>query len=269
MENAEAVNAVRDLARQATLPRTDEAIHYVVAPAGSTLLSLLTLQYPHGLPPDRIIAAPRFQDGDSFCKYVNTFKDDGSKVFANAETRSFLAALDYHQEDGIPAFVSHKANFELKYSPEFKLWYGLHDKLVSQNDFAEFLEDNRADIVRPDAATMLEIAKDLQAHSEVTFASKVNTVNGAAVLNYEEQIKATVSTGRIEVPETFTIRIPVFFGELPQEITARLRFRISDGKLKFQFKLYRPEETIAKAFEATRAVIAAAVDLDVLLGSLS
>lgn len=269
MENAEAVKAVRDLARESVKTETGEVVHYAIAPAGSQLINLEKVQYPHGLPPDRIIAAPKFQDGDSFCRYVNSFKDDYSRVFANAETRSFLAALDYHQNDGIPSFVSHKASFELKYSPEFRLWYGLHDKLVSQNDFAEFLEDNRADIVRPDAATMLEIAKDLQAHSEVTFASKVNTVNGAAVLNYEEQIKATVSTGRIEVPETFTIRIPVFFGELPQEITARLRFRISDGKLKFQFKLYRPEETIAKAFEEARAVIAAAVDLDVLLGSLS
>jgi hypothetical protein len=115
---------------------------------------------------------------------------------------------------------------------------------------------------------MLEIAKDLQAHSEVNFASKINTRNGAAVLNFEETIKASVSTGSIEVPESFTIRIPVFFGEEPIEITARLRFRINEGKLRFQYKLYRPAEVIAHAFDYARGAISSAVTLEVLLGTL-
>ena len=149
-----------------------------------------------------------------------------------------------------------------------KIWSSLNEKPVPQTEFAEFIEDNRSDIIDPVSAVMLEIARDLQAHSEVNFASKVNLRNGAAVLSYDEQIKASVTTGQIEVPETFKIGIPVFFGEHPVEISARLRFRITDGKLKFQYKLYRPAEIIAQAFEFARCDIEKATTLEVLLGTL-
>jgi hypothetical protein len=47
-----------------------------------------------------------------------------------------------------------------------------------------------------------------------------------------------------------------------------LRFRISDGKLKFQYKLYRPTEVRQHAFDVTRSEIAGATTLEVLLGTL-
>lgn len=272
MEDRQFVIDVRDLTREAVQPQTGEAVHYAVVPEGTLLKSLAEFQYPHGLPPSRIVAAPRFQEAPSFCSYVNIFKDDRTRILADATlgVLSFTALLDYHGfgSERKPEFVSHRASLALKHSEEWKLWSGNDNKLIPQADFAEFLEDNRADIVKPDSATMLEIAKELQAHSEVNFASKVNTVNGAAVLKYDEQIKATVATGQIEMPESFTIRIPVFFGEAAIEITARLRFRITDGKLKFQYKLYRPAEIIGKAFDVARDEIATATTLEVLLGSL-
>jgi uncharacterized protein YfdQ (DUF2303 family) len=270
VEDSTIITAVRDLAREAIGTETGEKIHFAIVPEGSEIASLKDYQYPFGLPPERIIAAPKFQDSASFCSYVNTFKDDRTRVFANAGGNSFEACLDYHGvgEERKPEFVSHKPSFVLTMSEEWKLWIGKNDQLITQADFAEFLEDNRADIVKPDSATLLEIAKELHAHSDVNFASKINTANGAAVLQFEETIKTTVSTGRIEMPETFTIKIPVFFGEAPVEITARLRFRITEGKLKFQYKLYRPAEVKQKAFDVARAEIARATTLEVLLGTL-
>jgi uncharacterized protein YfdQ (DUF2303 family) len=268
------INNLRDLAREATQPQTGEKIHYLIAPEGSTLISLKDQQYPHGLPPDRIVANLEMQDAASFCSYVNSFKDGRTRIFADTTLGElgFLAVLDYHPvaagDVTAPQFLSHRAEFRLRHSEEWKLWHGQNDKLIPQSEFAEFLEDNRADIVTPEPATMLEIAKELQAHSEVNFASKVNLRNGAAVLSYDEQIKASVTTGQIEVPEHFTIRIPVFFGEGAIEIRTRLRFRISDGKLKFQYKLYRPVEVISNAFYVARQGIAVATTLEVWLGTL-
>ena len=273
MENID-IGQLRDLSREAVQPQTSEKIHYLVAPDGSTLISLKDQQYPHGLPPERIVANLKMQDAASFCSYVNSFKDGRTRIFADTTIGAlgFLALLDYHPVSAgdvtAPQFLSHRAAFALRHSEEWKLWFGQNDKLIPQAEFAEFLEDNRGDIQSPDPATMLEIAKELQAHSEVNFASKVNLRNGAAVLSYDEQIKASVTTGQIEVPEHFTISIPVFFGESPIEIKARLRFRISDGKLKFQYKLYRPVEVIAKAFEVARKAIADATTLEVWLGTL-
>jgi uncharacterized protein YfdQ (DUF2303 family) len=265
------VREIKTLAREATPePQTGEKVHYAVVPQGSTLVSLKEYQYPEGMRPERIIAHPKFQDQTSFCSYVNTYKDDRTRIFADVAAASFVALIDYHGvgTDRNPEFVSHRALFPLTLSEEWKLWMQYHDKLVGQSEFAEFLEDNRADIVEPDSATLLEIAKDLQAKTDVNFASKVNSSNGASTLQYEENIKATVATGRIEMPEHFVIKIPVFFGESAVEIPARLRFRISDGKLKFQYKLYRPVEVRQHAFDVTRGEIATATTLEVLLGTL-
>lgn len=271
MDDADSILTLRNLAREAIQPQTGEKVHYAIVPEGSRVVSLKEQQYPNGMPPERIIATLKMQDAGSFCSYINSFKDDRTRIFADTtlSTLGFTALLDYHHANaGEPQLLSHKATFPLKHSEEWGLWFGKHDKLIPQAEFAEFLEDNRADIVSPDSATMLEVARDLQAHTEVNFASKINSQNGAATLQFDEQIKATVATGQITVPESFTIRIPVFFGEQPIDITARLRFRISSGKLSFQFKLYRPSETISKAFQVVREGIAAATTLEVLLGTV-
>ena len=270
MEDTKLVTEIRDLTREAAQPQTAEPIHFVVAPMGMQVLSLEKLQFPHGMRPDRITAAPKLQDAVSFCSYVNTFKDDRTRLFADAVACSFTALIDYHGvgTERAVEFLSHRATLTLKKDERWNLWLGQNGKLIPQAEFAEFLEDNRADIVTPDAATMLEIAMDLQAKSDVNFASKIKTQNGQSTLVYDETITTTVSTGRIVMPEIFVIRIPVFFGEAPIEITARLRFRISEGKLKFQFNLYRPVEILAKAFDVARAGIAEATKLEVLLGTL-
>ena len=271
MIEAPAVTAIRDLAREATpQPQTGEKVHYAVIPQGSQLVSLKDYQFPQGMRPERITAHPKFQDQASFTSYVNTYKDHRTRILADVNQASFVALIDYHGvgDEQQPEFVSHRAGFQLALSEEWKLWMGFHDKQIPQAEFAEFLEDNRADIIEPDSARLVEIARDLQAKTDVNFASKINSSNGAATLQYEETIKASVTTGRIEMPESFRIRIPVFFGEAAVEIPARLRFRISDGKLKFQYKLYRPTELRQHAFDVTRGDISEATTLEVLLGTM-
>ena len=266
------IREIRDLARAATIPQTGEKVHYAVIPEGSKVVSLKEYQYPEGIQPGRVIANLKMQDQASLCSYVNSFKDPRTRIFGSVYSLNFLAVMDYHPTGAgditAPQFLSHKAEFQLRHSEEWALWIAKNDKLIPQAEFAEFLEDNRTDIVKPDSATMLEVAKDLQAHSEVNFGSKINSQSGAATLQYDEQIKATVSTGQITVPESFTVRIPVFFGEDPIDIPARLRFRISSGKLSFQYKLQRPAEIISQAFEVVRQEIAASTTLEVLLGTI-
>jgi Uncharacterized conserved protein (DUF2303) len=184
------INQLRALSREAGIPVQSEAVHYAVVPAGSQVVNLKEYQYPHGLPPERIVAHPKFDSAMSFCSYVNSFKDERTRIFGTQTAFSFTAMLDYHPagagESRKPEFVSHRATFTMKTSEQWNIWMRFHDKLVPQVDFAEFLEDNRADIIQPDGATLVEIAEDLQAASEVNFASKVNRVNGGAVLSFTE-----------------------------------------------------------------------------------
>lgn len=266
--NSSAIETLISTGAKIGQPITTEQIHFALVPKDMQVYSLKDLQYPQGMVPSRIIAAPALNDVESFCSYVNSYKDARTRLFASPYHNSFSAILDYHSP-GTPEFLSHRANLTLRLSEEWTLWYGNHDKLLPQLAFAEFLEDNRNDIIRPDSATMLEVARDLQAHSDVNFASKINTVNGSAQLKFDETISSKVGLGTIACPETFAIRVPVFFGEQPITVEARLRFRIGDGKLKFQYKLYRPAETLALAFDAARERVKIATGMEVLLGALT
>lgn len=274
--NESIINQAVALQKQIAQPVTSEAVHFIVVPKDCEVKTLQSHQYPHGVPPSRIIQSPTFFDAASFSKYVITYRDIRTRVLANPETFAFTALLDYHQgamDEGAeklkPEFVSHRASFRLTESEQWKVWFGNHDKLIPQTQFAEFLEDNRRDIFKPSAADMMEVARDLQAKTEVNFDSKVTLKDGSATLRYQEQVTAGVGpAGNIAIPDEFSIRIPVFYGEAPVEISAKLRFRISGGKLSFLYRLYRPVETRNEAFNATVERVATELTQPVWLGKI-
>lgn len=266
-------------------------IPYAVIPSGSKLESLLGLLHPYGLPPrkpDHIKASVSLTDAKSFCQYVKLYTDARTRIFADPEALSFRAILDYHGSYGplmfpdgndsetpiaplapSPEFLDHNALLTLRKSDQWNLWMGKNEKETLQSDFAEFIEDNYRDISNPLPATMLEVARDLTAHFDVNFASKVTPKNGSVQLAYQEVVTSGVGqAGDMEIPESFSILIPVFFGEKPVQIEARLRFRINGGKLKFIYKLYRPMELLADAFDCASRAIGGTLGAEVLLGSL-
>ncbi len=188
----------------------------------------------------------------------------------NVSEKVHFAVIPNGTKDRLPEFCDHKASFQLTQDERWKIWIGQDNKPMAQADFAEFIEDNMADIFKPPAADMLEIARDLHAKIDVNFGSSVRSQSGQVQLRYEETVKAGVGTaGIIEVPEEFSIQIPVFYGEQPVVIKAKLRFRIKDGKLSFHYKLNRPVEIQSKAFETAVEGLQATIGQDILLGSPS
>jgi len=250
-------------------PVTTEKIHYAVIPQDSKIESLSHLQYPHGLPPERISASVKLADTDSFCNYVSLYADDRTRVFADPLTQTFLSVIDYHGTgERKPEFCSHKASYRMTLSEQWKIWYGKNNTPFTQSDFADFVEDATRDFLNPDAATMLEVARDLHAHTDVNFDSKIVPRNGQVLLNYTENINAKVGAGNMEVPERFTISIPVFFGEDRISVNVRLRFRVSQGKLSFVYKLDSPQDILCDAFNGVVAEISKTLNIQVLLGTL-
>ncbi len=77
-------------------------------------------------------------------------------------------------------------------------------------------------------------------------------------LKYSETIKGTYGSGNVEVPERFTISIPVYLGCENISVTARLRYRLNSGKLTFWYDLLRAEAIEREAFLKTRSSIQAA-----------
>ena len=245
--------------------------------------------------PRRKRAHVTFYEAKSFIAYVVAHLLPGRTLITGTATElggHFAAIIDYHGEEPRPVNAEtapattliaettpaatgngeHTARLNLSTTPEWARWLGQNGKLLPQETFAEFIEDNLADIVRPDAATILEFAQGLQGKKEVSFKSGRNLRDGSIQLEYVEAVTVQGSTTRrddsFKLPDRFTLGLVPFVGANGVEIEARLRFRIgTDGKLSFAFLLNRPYKLIEQAFEATRADIETGTGRPVLLGT--
>lgn len=246
----------------------DEKVHFALVTGDTKAISLKEFQYPQGVPPDHIVGTVVLRDAKSFCSYFQAFADDRARVFAEPANQTFLAVIDYHGAgERVPEFCSHRASFAMVKDERWAVWAGNSEKIMKQGDFAEFLEDNAADILDPNAAAMLEIARDLKATSSGNFESKVVPKNGTVQMKYTETVDGKVGSGDIEIPEFFKISIPIFYNEEKIVISARLRYRITAGNLTFFYKLYRQSELLNDAFNKAVASVADVLKREVLLGS--
>lgn len=231
----------------------------VAVPEGYKLES--TEQYHEQ--PNRIRESVKLTRAESFWGYVNDFKNDGSLIFANVAARTFTAVLDYHRSDTEPQWGSHIATLSLPFSAEFTAWGKNDRKPLSQQDFAEWLEDRLIDVTKPEGAKLLTIASALEATKTLKFKSATRLDNGDSALSFEE-----TTSGAVKIPATFTLGIPVFEGEEPIEIACRLRYRI-DGGLKFTYLMEDPAEIVRRRFMEVGERIESETELSLVYGSRS
>jgi len=115
--------------------------------------------------------------------------------------------------------------------------------------------------------TMLEVARDLSASSDVNFQSGIRLDNGSIQFGYTEEIKGSFGRDKLEVPERFTVSIPVYVGSERVSMVARLRYRIADGKLTFWYDLLRAEAVEREGFLTTHRAIAQTLAITIINGS--
>ncbi|MBM7788888.1 DUF2303 family protein [Tenggerimyces flavus] len=230
----------------------DPGNHYVaVVPAGGRLAHV-------DLDLDKYRDTPRRKEGRvvvddvaSFVHYWGKHADEHSEVYANVSRSKVEAVLDAHADDG-PRWGGHRLVLQLKHTQPWLAWNANEGIKFSQTDFAEFLEDNLADIYAPPAADMLEIAQTFQATTKVNFESGTRLASGQRKLTYVEQVDAKAGQkGELTIPESFTLGLQVFEGfEVADEVGARLRYRINGGNLQLSYHLNRPDEVARAAFDA-------------------
>jgi uncharacterized protein YfdQ (DUF2303 family) len=176
---------------------------------------------------------------------VNTY------VYADPETRTLTAVLnDQAKDTAVAGWRDFRAVYTAELSREFAAWYGKNKKVMEQEEFAVFIEDNIADVVEPSGEMLLQVALTLQAKTEVNFSSSKRLDNGQVQLTYSETIDARAGTGLIEIPNRFAIGARLFKNGEGYKVYARLKYRLGGGKLKFWYELDRPENAIEDAFQA-------------------
>jgi uncharacterized protein YfdQ (DUF2303 family) len=181
---------------------------------------------------------------------LNTFmlqnRDAGDiNVYVDANTLQpkIVAVLNDNGVNG-PGFRDFRCAIEFRPTPNWVKWRKIDGVMMPQADFAEFVEENLADIYDPPGAQMLEIATFLQATRSVDFKSALNLSNGNVQFQNIESVDAKVSASQLTVPAEFTLALEPIQGAGEFKIPARFRYRLTEGKLRLGFKLLRIEDVM-------------------------
>lgn len=207
----------------------------------------------HEANPDRKTGVVSLTEAESFIAYI---KEQGSlascRIYVDVNyqqsTVHFTAVLNDH--DDKPQWKDFRAVYMPIFSPEWSTWTAKNTKVMSQADFATFLEDNIKDIAgvpeRPTGTQMLEMALNFESKQEATIKSALRLNSGTVAFDYtDKEDEATVK--RMEVFQRFTLGVAPFFNGQAYSLDARLKYRINAGKLTFWYELIRPDLVLQDA----------------------
>lgn len=222
-------------------------------PTGYAVVSLKE----HLLEPERIRQRVSLLTADDFVAYWKRYKAESSVIFGDERCATYTSIIDFHTSDGVAKWCGHVAVYACPKSKEWEIWSGSNGKRMNQAQFAEFIEDNYPDVVKPSHAEMIQVSTNLSAKKSVQFSQATRLDNGQSQLVYQEEVKGSVETkgGSLKVPDGFTLKLPVFLGGPAYQIDARLRYRIDDGKLQIWYDLHRPHKVVEAATQSVTQAI--------------
>lgn len=242
------MQAVIDVARSSVVATKIETVGGVAiyaTPGRDGGVSLQTVSLETGLAaPIRKRGTVKVFDAVSFNAIIGANDDAGNvTIYVNrdADAPAIVAVLNDMGETGT-GWGDFRAEIVFRFTPQWKKWTAIDGKMLSQAEFAEFIEDNLGDVMTPPGADMLEIAQYLSATRSVDFKSAIRLSSGQIQLQNVENLDAKVGSGQTAIPEVITLGIAPVFGLPPFKVDARFRYRITDGKLKLGIKLQRIED---------------------------
>lgn len=210
----------------------------------------------HQIDTDQYEARPRnkvlnqtVSDFESFAAYLNKHGIAGETEISAHETEGVFSAIVDAGDDGEAGWRRHQVKLDLTASDEWKTWSALSGKLITQEQFAEFIEDNARNVIDPTSAELLEVAQSLQVKRGVDFESGVRLADGNVQFGYRETTTATAGTaGTLTIPATLELALAPFRGGAPYRVPATFRYRLQDKRLALGFKLQNADEVRRQAF---------------------
>jgi uncharacterized protein YfdQ (DUF2303 family) len=252
------MQAVIDAARQGAKPETIaevDGVKFVLVPgiAGHPSKIETVNLHQNAIHPRRKVGKVELFDSLSLNAIMaeNTGHNITVYVDRNAMKPAIVAVLNGHGKGG-PGWGDHRASIAFRPTPQWIKWTDIDGKMMSQADFANFIEDNLADVRNPAAADMLEISQFLEVTRTTNFKSVTRPKTG--LIQFKNEAADQV-IGDMQVPDTITLFLAPMFGTSALEVTARFRYRIENGVLKLGVKLQRIEEIMATILDDFVALI--------------
>jgi uncharacterized protein YfdQ (DUF2303 family) len=282
-----AAKLASDALRVADIITAHDGREFLVVPNDMKSTEITPPNAPDVLMPKLVTQHVKLQTVESLNTYVNRFKNFDTALFANIDSNVIHAIIDYHKmpaankdggahdaassaaidnaHDAAATLARHSATLCLPYSQEWTTWNDSDEDLMSHREFATFLEENQVDITSPPGGDLLELCRDLQVINNVNFQSSVR--NGDYnTISFSKQNDAT-TRDEVQLPLSIKIKIPVYFGEPPVEVTAFMRRKINDGELLLGYKLSRAENIRQDEFHRIVGTVAGTVECTTLYGT--
>lgn len=252
-------------------------IPVVIAPPG-TSADLLTAALEAA---DKRADAPRRRKGtathselSSFIAHVNRFKDEDSAIYADVDAVRLTCVFDYHRKGaGDPRWGEHRSVYACPLSKSWLLWTANDGSKMSQDQFAQFIEDNMQDLASPVGngedkdlpmpSEVLTMARNLVIRSKGEFSRSLNPVTGEHSLVCKNE-NETTST---KIPRAFLLGIPVFEAGAMYRVEARMRLDMSSGRPVFSYSIYQPEAIKRDAFGEARQMVTEQTALPLFAGN--
>lgn len=195
-------------------------------------------------------------DFESFAAYLNKHGIPGETEISAHETEGVFSAVIDAGTGEEAGWRRHIIKLTLTPSDEWKTWTALSGKLITQEQFAEFIEDNARNVVVPSSAELLEVAQSLQVKRGVDFESGTRLSDGNVQFGYRETTTATAGTaGSLTIPATLDLALAPFRGGAPYRVPATFRYRLQEKRLALGFKLQNADQIRREAFAEIAAQV--------------
>lgn len=204
----------------------------------------------------------------AFAAYTERYAvNDETAVYCDIEDLQAVAVFNDHEKatDGVRALAGwrdHRALLQFERGRAWDLWVQHDRSWLTQAEFIDLLEEGIDDVIEPQAADLLDLARNFSMHKSVAFRSQVALDSGQVQLGYEETISgAGARSGNLSVPEKIKLGLDPIKGDNPYAVSCRLRWRVTDdAKLKVCLIFDHLEEVKEQAWTAVVARITAALD---------
>ena len=201
-------------------------------------------------------------------------KDEHSALFARTQWPgpSLTSVIDYHQTDAVARFGEHRVVYEFPLTPEFQTWIKYNQKELGQGAFAEFIEENIADLsvampgeveqfeklfkVKFAVPTdLIELSRGLEIVADSRVKNVVRLQSGEAQIAFDTTHKGA-NGEPLNVPGLFLLSLRVFVDGSEVRIPARLRYRLRDGAIFWAYSLYKWEDALRSRVVSDAAIAA-------------
>lgn len=279
-------------------------VHVLILPDGLAAHSVKGFIDEYRTAPERRKGTARLVELGSLIDHANRFRDADSALFAEPSPTAprLTVVFDYHRRnlfadtasdrggtdfvEGAPRFGCHRAEYLFPLSDEWRAWNEKNGALVSQSEFAAFLEDRIIDIADPNAAfasakkfaealgirsfaaptRLLELSRGLTIHVDERATSKIDPSTGETLVHYSAEHNDETGAP-LQVPRAFLLQIPVFRAGVAYQFAVRLKYRTGGGKIAWAYEIHDARKAFDDAFHEACETAAEKTGLPLFYGA--